>query len=52
VWAGIGARCWDLFGLTQDLYAAHKGNHTFLHRSADILKPYKETLDRWLWLSE
>lgn len=29
-WAGIGARCWDLFGLIQDLYAAHKGNHTFL----------------------
>ena len=50
-WAGIGARCWDLFGLIQDLYAAHKGNHTFL-RAADILKPYKEPLDRWLWLTE
>ena len=42
-----------LLGLIQDLYTAHKDNQTFLHArlglGADILKPYKETLDRWLW---
>jgi hypothetical protein len=42
-----------LLGLIQDLYAANKENQTFLHArfrlGADILKPYKETLDRWLW---
>jgi hypothetical protein len=42
-----------LLGLIQDLYAAHKDNQTFLHTrfglGADVLKPYKETLDRWLW---
>jgi len=42
-----------LVGLIQDLYAAHKDNQTFLHArfglGEDILKPYKETLDRWLW---
>src|ERR1700738_3648221 len=42
-----------LLGLIQDLYAAHKDNQTFLHArfglGADVLKPYKETLDRWLW---
>jgi hypothetical protein len=40
-------------GLIQDLYAAHRDNQTFLHTrfglSEDVLKPYKETLDRWLW---
>ena len=40
-------------GLIQDLYAAHKDNQTFLHTrfglGGDVLKPYKETLDRWLW---
>ena len=39
--------------LIQDLYAAHKDNQTFLHTrfglGEDVLKPYKETLDRWLW---
>ena len=39
-------------GLIQDLYAAHKDNQTFLHTrfglGEDVLKPYKETLDRWL----
>ncbi len=39
--------------LIQDLYSAHKDNQSFLHArfglSADVLKPYKETLDRWLW---
>ena len=42
-----------LLGLIQDLYAAHKDNQTFLHTrfglGGDILTPYKETLDRWLW---
>jgi hypothetical protein len=42
-----------LLGLIQDLYASHKDNQTFLHArfglSGDALKPYKETLDRWLW---
>jgi hypothetical protein len=40
-------------GLIQDLYAAHKDNQTFLHTrfdlGEDVLKPYIETLDRWLW---
>ena len=42
-----------LLGLIQDLYAAHKDNQTFLHArfglGEDVLKPYKKTLDRWLW---
>jgi hypothetical protein len=42
-----------LTGLIQDLYAANKDNQTFLHTrfglGGDVLKPYKETLDRWLW---
>jgi hypothetical protein len=40
-------------GLIQDLYAAHKDNRTFLHArfglGQDVLAPYKEALDRWLW---
>jgi hypothetical protein len=40
-------------GLIQDLYGAHKDNQTFLHTrfglGEDVLKPYRETLDRWLW---
>ena len=42
-----------LLGLIQDLYAAHKDNQTFLHTrlglGENILTPYKEMLDRWLW---
>lgn len=42
-----------LLGLIQDLYTAQKDNQTFLHTrfglGADVLQPYKETLDRWLW---
>jgi hypothetical protein len=42
-----------LLGLVQDLYAAHQDNQTFLHArlglSEDVLKPYKQTIDRWLW---
>lgn len=42
-----------LLGLIQDLYAASKDNQTFLHArftlGDDVLKPYKATIDRWLW---
>ncbi len=42
-----------LMGLIQDLYAAHKDNQVFLHTrfglGEDVLKPYRETLGRWLW---
>lgn len=42
-----------LLGLVQDLYAADKDNQAFLHArfglGDDVLKPYKTTIDRWLW---
>ncbi len=42
-----------LLGLVQDLYAAHQDNRTFLHTrfglGADVLEPYKQIIDRWLW---
>lgn len=42
-----------LIGLIQDLYTAEKQNQAFLHArfklSEDVLRPYKEALDRWLW---
>jgi hypothetical protein len=42
-----------LLGLIQDLYAANKDNRTFLRARSglgqDVLAPYKEALDRWLW---
>src|ERR1035437_3895028 len=42
-----------LLGLVQDLYAAHRDNQVFLHArfglGADVLEPYKQTVDRWLW---
>jgi hypothetical protein len=42
-----------LIGLVQDLYAASKDNKAFLHArfalGGDVLKPYKATIDRWLW---
>jgi hypothetical protein len=42
-----------LLGLIQNLYAANKENQMFLHArfnlGEDVLKPYKETIDRWLW---
>jgi hypothetical protein len=42
-----------LLGLIQDLYAANRDNRTFLHTrfglGEDTLKPYKETIARWLW---
>ncbi len=42
-----------LTGLLQDLYAASKDNRTLLHArfalGDDVLRPYKATIDRWLW---
>ena len=43
-----------LLGLVHDLYMASKDNQAFLHArfalaGNDVLKPYKATLDRWLW---
>ena len=42
-----------LLGLLQDLYAANKDNQAFLHARLslgdDVLKPYKITIDHWLW---
>lgn len=42
-----------LIGLVQNLYAASKDNQAFLHTrfalGDDVLKPYKATIDRWLW---
>ncbi len=43
-----------LLGLVQDLYMASKDNQAFLHArfalaGGDVLKPYKATIDRWLW---
>jgi len=42
-----------LLALMQDLYAGSKDNQAFLHArfalGGDVLKPYKATLDRWLW---
>ena len=42
-----------LLGLIQDLYAASKENQTFLHArfglGGDVLRPYKEAIERWLW---
>ncbi len=41
-----------LLGLVQDLYAAGKGNQTFLHTrfglGDDVLEPYITTIDRWI----
>lgn len=42
-----------LISLVQDLYVASKDNQTFLHArfglGGDVLKPYKASIDRWLW---
>ena len=42
-----------LLGLVRDLYAADKENRTFLHArfglGEDVLEPYKQTIERWLW---
>jgi hypothetical protein len=42
-----------MLALVQDIYAASKENQVFLHArfglGADILKPYKVTIARWVW---
>lgn len=42
-----------LLELIHNLYAAHKNNQLFLHArfglTNDVLEPYKQTIDRWLW---
>ena len=42
-----------LLDLLHHLYAAHKDNQAFLHArfglGQDVLEPYKETIDRWVW---
>jgi hypothetical protein len=57
-WSEVKAKLADfdragLISLVQDLYAASKDNQTFLHTrfalGDDVLKPYKGTIDRWLW---
>jgi hypothetical protein len=56
-WTDVKAKLTDfdragLLGLIQSLYSAHKDNQTFLHTrfglGADVLEPYKKTIDRWL----
>ena len=57
-WTDVKAKLADfdraaLLDLIHDLYAAHKENQLFLHArfglEKDVLEPYKETIDRWLW---
>jgi hypothetical protein len=57
-WSDVKANLADLdrlgmLALVQDMYASSKENQAFLHarfdRGADILKPYKATIARWLW---
>lgn len=57
-WSDVKAKLVDfdragLTDLVQDLYAASKDNQVFLHTrfalGGDVLKPYKATIDRWLW---
>jgi hypothetical protein len=57
-WRDVRTRLTDfdragLLGLLQDLYAVNKDNQAFLHARLnlgdDVLKPYKITIDRWLW---
>ena len=57
-WSDVKAKLADfdragLIGLVQDMYGASKDNRAFLHArftlGGDVLKPYKATIDRWLW---
>jgi hypothetical protein len=57
-WSDVKGKLTDidragLIALVQDLYAASKDNQAFLHArfalGDDVLKPYKATIDRWLW---
>jgi hypothetical protein len=56
-WAAVKAKLatFDRAGLeslVKDLYAAHKDHQTFLHTrlglGEDVLKPYRETITRWI----
>lgn len=57
-WSDVKTKLMDfdragLIGLVQDLYAASRDNQAFLHArfalGDDVLKPYKTSIDRWLW---
>jgi len=57
-WSDVKTKLLDfdragLLGLLQNLYATNKDNQAFLHARLslgdDVLKPYKATIDRWLW---
>ena len=57
-WTDVKAKLADfdragLLALVQDLYAASKDTQDFVHTrlglGEDVLKPYKATIDRWLW---
>ena len=57
-WTNFNSRLADLdhaglLRLVQDLYAASKDNQAFLrarlHLGEDVLQPFKEAIDRWLW---
>ena len=57
-WSDVQTKLTDfdragLLGLVQDMYFATKDNQAFLHARLnlgdDVLKPYKTTIDRWLW---
>ena len=57
-WSDVKAKLADfdrasLQGLVKDLYGVSKDNQDFLHArfglGADVLKPYKRRMDRWLW---
>lgn len=57
-WSAVKARLADLdraglIGLIQDLYAASRDNQALLNArfglGDDVLRPYKATIDRWLW---
>jgi hypothetical protein len=57
-WSDVKVRLQELdrpglLKVLQDLYATSKDNRAFLHArfcvGGDVLKPYKEVIDRWLW---
>lgn len=57
-WSNVKTKLADfdragMLALVQDMYAASKENQLFLHArfnlGADILKPYKTAIARWLW---
>ena len=57
-WTDVKAKLADfdraaLLDLIHHLYATHKENQLFLHArfglEKDVLEPYKEIIDRWLW---